>query len=166
MPFASTTTNDFLTGRAPVVSPSNSSDISTRFKLPLAVGDLTLNNLGNIGVLPAGCVPVALVVDSDDLDSNASPTIAWSVGVSNAAVVNNIQGANGTAISTAAIDGGAAWGTGITVSQAGGQVQSFSKALARVAPATYDRYIMIQATAAAATAVAGEIGVSLTYRFA
>lgn len=166
MTFAATTTNDFLTGRVPTVTPSNSSDNTVRYKLPLLTTDLTLNNLGNIGILPAGCVPVSLLIDSDDLDSNASPTIAWSVGVSNAAVVNNIQGSGGTDISVLAVDGGAAWGTAQTVSQAGGQAQVLSKAMARVTPTTYDRYIMLKATAAAATPVAGEVGLVLTYRFA
>lgn len=166
MTFASTTTNDFLTGRAAVLSPSNSGDVTARYKLPLLTTDLTLNNLGNIGILPAGCIPVALLIDSDDLDSNGAPTIAWSVGVSNAAVVNNIHGTGGTDISVLPIDGGAAWGTGLTVSQNGGQVQVLSKALSRVLPATYDRYLTLKATAASATAVAGEAGIILTYRFA
>lgn len=164
MPFATSTTNDYLQGRTPIIAPSDTGDITVRFKLPLAIGDLTLNNLGNFGILPAGCVPVSLIVDSDDLDSNASPTIVWQLGVGNGAVTNNVQSSTTTAISTATADGGAAWATGVTVSQAGGQIMPFSKALARIAPTTYDRYLAIQATAAAATAVAGEIGVTLTYR--
>ncbi|MFZ6813540.1 hypothetical protein ACO0K3_03665 [Undibacterium sp. Rencai35W] len=166
MAFASTTTNDFLIGRTPTPTPSNSSDVTVRFKLPFVAGDLTLNNLGNIGILPAGCVPVALLIDSDKLDTNGTPTIAWQLGISNAAVVNNVQGAGGTAISALTADGGAAWATAQTVSQNGGQVQALSKALSRVTPTTYDRYIMIQATAAAATAAAGEAAIIFTYRFA
>lgn len=164
MPFATSTTNDYLLGRAPIVTPSDSGNITVRFKLNLATGDMTLNNIGNFGILPAGCVPVSLLIDSDDLDTNASPTIAWQLGVGNGAVTNNIQSPASTAISTAAADGGAAWATGVTVSQAGGQAQPYSKALARVTPVSYDRYLAIQATAAAATAAAGEIGVTLTYR--
>lgn len=166
MAFASTTTNDFLLGRSPVPFPAGLETISQRFKLPLATADLALNTVGNIGILPAGCIPVELIIDSDDLDSNGTPTIAWSIGVSNGAVTNNQQSAAGTDISTATADGGAAWGTGITVSQAGGQVQVLSKALSRVTPVNYDRYIVLKATAAAATAVAGEIGVMLQYRAA
>lgn len=164
MPFAAQTTNDYLTGRTPIIAPSDTGDITVRFKLPLVTGDLTLNNIGNFGILPAGCVPVSLIIDSDDLDSNASPTLVWQLGVGNGAVTNNIQSPNSTAISTAAADGGAAWATGQTVSQAGGQAQAFSKALSRVAATPYDRYLAIQATAAAATAAAGEIGITLTYR--
>lgn len=164
MPFATSTTNDYLQGRTPIVAPSDTGDITVRFKLPLVAGDMTLNNIGNFGILPAGCIPVALVIDSDDLDTNASPTIAWQLGVGNGAVTNNIQSSTSTAISTAAADGGAAWATGVTVSQAGGQAQAFSKALARVQAVGYDRYLALQATTAAATAAAGEIGITLTYR--
>ena len=166
MPFSAAATNDFLTGRAGIISPSDSGGYAVRYRLPLATADLALNTIGNIGILPAGCVPISIVFDSDDLDSNASPTIAWQIGISNAAVVNNIQGATATAVSTAAADGGAAWATGITTSQAGGQAQSYSRALSRVTPTTYDRYIVLQATTAAATAVAGEVGLTITYRFA
>src|SRR5574343_690630 len=104
MAFSSTTTNDFLTGRKPVVFPAGCEVVAQRFSLPVVTGDLTLNNLGNIGILPAGCVPVGVLFDSDDLDSNASPTIAWSIGVSNASVTNNVQGQTPTAISTATAD--------------------------------------------------------------
>lgn len=166
MAFAATTTNDHLTGRTPVPFPAGLETISQRFKLPLATADLALNTVGNIGILPAGCIPMQVIIDSDDLDSNGTPTIAWSIGISNGAVTNNQQSASGTDISTAAADGGAAWGTGITVSQAGGQVQVFSKALSRVTPVNYDRYIMLKATTAAATAVAGEIGAMIQYRAA
>lgn len=166
MAFAATTTNDFVSGRQPLPTPAGLEVLSQRFELTVATGDLTLNNIGNIALLPAGCIPVALMIDSDDLDTNGAPTLAWSVGVSNGAVSNNIQSAAGTDISTATADGGAAWGTSITVSQAGGQVQVLSKALSRVTKVDYDRYIMIKATAAAATAASGKIGATLLYRAA
>ena len=166
MTFSVNATNDFLTGRTPTVTPSDSSDNTVRFRLPLQTADLALNTIGNIAILPAGCVPVSILFDSDDLDSNATPTIAWSVGVSNASVVNNIQGVTPTALSTASVDGGAAWATSILTSRNSGQDMLTSRALSRVAPTTYDRYVVLQATTAAATAVAGEVGLTLTYRFA
>lgn len=156
--------NDYLTGRKPVVSADSFGTCALRFSLAMVAGDLTLNNVGNIGILPAGCVPVGLLVDSDDLDTNASPTVAFAIGMSNAAVSNNVQGATPTDISTAAADGGAAWATAITVGQAGGQVQPLSKALSRVQAVNYDRYIVLKATTAAATGAAGEFGVTLLYR--
>lgn len=166
MPFSVNATNDYLIGRAPTVTPSDSSDNTVRFRLPLQTADLALNTIGNIGILPAGCVPVSVLFDSDDLDSNGTPTIAWTLGISNAAVVNNVQGVGVTAVSTASVDGGAAWATSILTSRNSGQDALTSRALSRVAPTTYDRYVVLQASTAAATAVAGEVGVTLTYRFA
>lgn len=163
---AFTNSNDNLAGRSPIPFPAGIETISQRFKLTMATADLALNTVGNIGILPAGCIPVEVIFDSDDLDSNGTPTLAWSIGVSNGAVTNNIQSAAGTDISTATADGGAAWGTGITTSQAGGQSQVLSKALSRVTPVNYDRYIMLKATTAAATAVSGEVGVMVQYRAA
>ena len=156
--------NDFLVGRKPVPTPAGIETIHQRFDLSLAASDLTLNNIGNIGILPAGCIPVGLVVDSDKLDNGT--TLDFSIGVSNASVVDNVQGDTPTDISVLSKDGGAAWGTGVVVSRAGGQVAVFSKALARVQPVDYDRYVVLKATAAAATAAPGEIGVTLAYRAA
>ena len=92
MPFATNTTNDYLTGRKQPVSADTFGTCAVRYGLPLATGDLTLNNIGNIGILPAGCVPVGLLVDADDLDGNGTPTLQFAIGVSNAAVANGIQG--------------------------------------------------------------------------
>lgn len=164
MTFASGATNDYLTGRKPVLTPSGAEVIGSRFALDLATADLATNQIGEIGILPAGCVPVELLFDSDDLDSNGTPTIAWDIGISNANVTNNIQAKGGTAISTATADGGAAWVSAATTSQAGGQAQLTSKALSRVQAVNYDRYILAKASTGSATAVAGQIGLTLTVR--
>jgi hypothetical protein len=158
------TKNDYITGRKPIVSPSGAEVCAVRFAQAVAAGEMALNALDNIGILPAGCVPVAVLVDSDDLDTNGTPTIQWAFGVSNAAVTNNVQGQTPTDISTATADGGAAWATGVTISQAGGQVDAVSKALSRVQAVNYDRYIVAKATTAAATGAAGELGLTLLYR--
>lgn len=86
-----------------------------------------------------------------------------------ATTANLVPGIYGTALSTLTQDGGAVWGSGITVSQAGGQVQVLSKALTRVQAVNYDRAILLLATAGAATpasAAGKEIGVNLFYRAA
>jgi hypothetical protein len=152
-----TNSNDYLTGRKPGVSPAGSEVVAVRFAVDLTTADLAVNRIGEIGVLPAGCVPVQMIVDSDDLDTNATPTIAMSFGVLNAA---------GTALSTAADDGGAAWATGVTVGQAGGAVVPMSRALQRVNQAQADRKIGVSVTAGAATAAAGTLGLTLLYRAA
>lgn len=139
--------NDYLTGVKPAPTPVGGEVVATRFSISLATGDLALNDIGAVGLLPAGCLPVGLIVDSDDLDSNGTPTIVADVGVLNAA---------GDAISTDAADGGAVWGSGLTVSQAGGQVQVLSKALSRVTATQANRKLGVKFTTAAATAAAGE----------
>ncbi len=149
--------NDYLTGRKSPVTCTGSEVTAVRYAISLATGDLALNDIGAVGILPAGHVPVGLLVDSDDLDSNGTPLLVASVGVLNAA---------GDDLSAAAADGGAAWGTGLTVCQTGGQVSVESKALSRVTATGADRRIGVKFTAAAATAVAGELGLTLLYRAA
>ena len=95
--------NDFLTGRKPVPNSAGLETLSQRFSISLATADLALNTVGAIAVLPAGHVPVAFELDAAQLDSNGTPTLAYSVVILNTA---------GTAISTATADGGAAWARG------------------------------------------------------
>lgn len=147
--------NDYLVGRKPVPTSDGYGVVAVRFAIALAAADLALNAIGAVAILPARCVPVALYYDSDDLDTNASPAVSASVGVLNDA---------GTALSTAAADGGAVWGAAIATSQAGGQSAVMSKALSRVAPKDTDRKIGVTFTTAAATAAAGELGLTLLYR--
>lgn len=154
---AFTNTNDYLSGRQPVPTPSGSEVMATRFAISLVAADLDANDIGAVGILPAGCLPVGVLIDSDDLDSNGTPTNVLSIGVLNAA---------GDDLSTATADGGAVWGSSITVAQAGGQVQVLSKALARVQAASAARTIAVKFTAASATKAAGTMGVTLLYRAA
>lgn len=163
-----TNSNDYLDGRKPLPTSASAHEVmAVRFAQTLATADLALNVIGAIAKLPAGHVPCGLKIDADDLDSG-TPALVQSIGVGNLALQDaagavSADAAN-TLISTKAADGGAAWGTGITVGQAGGQVDVLSKALARVQAVDYDRYIVVKTTTAAATAVAGEFGVTLLYR--
>lgn len=156
MPFANS--NNSISGRAPLPNPSGSEVVAVRFEIDLLVGDVVANDIGVVGLLPAGCIPVSLAYDSDDLDANATATIVASVGI--------MAAADSTALSTATADGGAAWGTGITTSQAGGQSAVLSKALSRVTATQADRRIGVLFTAGAATAAAGKLGLTLMYRAA
>ena len=150
--------NDFITGRKPVPTPSDASVASVRFSVDLATGDLALNTIGQVGILPAGYVPVDVIVDGTDMDSGAAAAV-FQVGV---------WDGSGASLSTAAADGSGAWGdTGAAVATA------FSKGLtktlnniATVAPATTDRRIGVKVTTAPTTAVAGTLGVTLLYRAA
>ena len=55
---AFTNTNDWITGRITMRTPSGSEVCSQRFEIALGTGDLALNTAGQIGWLPPGCVPV------------------------------------------------------------------------------------------------------------
>lgn len=153
-----TGTNDYITGRKPVPTPAELDVVAVRFTLDLATADLALNTIGQVGVLPAGYVPVDVFVDATDVDSGAAAAV-FQVGIWDGA---------GASLSTAAADGSGAWGdTGAAVATA------FSKALSRtlnnistVAPTTTDRRIGVKVTTAPTTAVAGTLGVTVLYRAA
>lgn len=148
---AFTNSNDYLTGRKPAPFPAGGEVIAVRFPIDLVAADLDINDVGSVAILPAGCVPVGLVYDSDDLDTNVSPTIAASVGPINAGET----------------DLSSAWATGITNSQSGASSQiNLSTAAMRMAAAATDTKIGIKFTAAAATKAAGQVGLTLLYRAA
>ena len=149
MPF--TNKNDYLDGRKPVVFPAGAEVVAVRFPIALVAADLDANDTGAVALLPAGCVPVGLVYDSDDLDTAGSPTIAASVGPVNAAED----------------DLSSTWASGITASQGGTAVNvALSTAAMRQTPPTADVRIGIKFTAAAATKAAGTVGLTLLYRAA
>ena len=155
---AFTGTNDYITGRNPVPTPAGAEILATRFTLAMATGDLALNSIGQIGVLPAGCVPVDVRVDGTDMDSGAGAGV-YQVGILDAA---------GTAMSSAAADGGGAWGDTSTA-----VATAFDKPLTRtlnnmanVVQSQSDRKLGLKVTTAPSTAVAGTIGVTLFYKAA
>lgn len=148
---AFTNSNDYLTGRKPAPFPAGGEVVAVRFPIDLVAADLDANDVGSVAILPAGCVPVGLVYDSDDLDTNGTPTIAASVGPINAGET----------------DLSSAWATGITNSQSGASSQvNLSTAAMRMAAAATDTKIGIKFTAAAATKAAGQVGLTLLYRAA
>jgi len=153
MPFANS--NDYITGRKPVLFPSGSEVVAVRFTLDLLTGDLALNDVGQIGILPAGCVPVDVHVDGDDIDSSTAAVI-FQVGILNTGE---------TDISTVAADGGAHWGATTAVNTAFHQRLTFNgKAMVSVQSAQVDRKLALKVATAPTTAVAGTVGVTLFYR--
>ncbi len=154
---AFTNSNDYITGRKPVPTAAGGELIATRFELDLATADLALNAIGQSGILPAGHIPVDVLVDGDDLDSGAA-ALVLQVGIWDGA------GAN---LSTAAADGGAHWGVTTAVNTAFLQrLTPNVNAMARVAAAQTDRKLGIKVATAPTTAVAGKVGVTLIYRAA
>lgn len=153
MPF--TNKNDYLTGRKPPVYPAGTEVVAVRFTLDLATGDLALNTIGAIGILPAGCLPVDVLVDGTDMDSGAAAVI-FQVGIWDGA------GAN---LSVLAADGGKAWGSTTAVNTDFQQTLTKNgNALASVQSTSADRFVGVKVTTAPTTAVAGTLGVTLLYR--
>lgn len=148
---AFTNSNDYLTGRKPVPFPAGGEVVACRFPIDLVAADLDANDVGAVAILPAGCVPVGVIVDSDDLDTNVSPTIAASVGPINAGQT----------------DLSSVWAASILSGQAGVTADLvLSAAAMRLAPAATDTKIGVKFTAAAATKAAGQLGLTLLYRAA
>lgn len=152
---AFTNSNGNLQGTTPPVFPAGAEVVAVRGEISLVANDLDANDAGSVVVLPAGCVPVAAYLDSEDLDTNGAPTIVAQVGIMNTADSD---------LSTAAADGGAVWQTGITICQTGGQVAVLGRPMTQVAAASVDRRVGVKFSAAAATKAAGRIGITLLYR--
>jgi hypothetical protein len=109
----------------------------------LAAGDIV-----QMMPLPAGFVPVDFILDSDDLDTNGTPTIAFDVGLI------DTNGNVGQEVFAAT-----------PVAQAGGVVRPTAKTAFRVAPSDSDRMIAIKvATGPATGTTSGIIGLTMKYR--
>lgn len=119
---------------------------------PLKGVTLAVNDIIDMGIIPASSVPVDVIIDSDDLDTGGSPALAFDVGV--------ITGTPGDAVGSRTC--GAEFFSASTLAQAGGVARTSLKTAFRIAPAGFDRSIGIKITAAAATqATSGKLGVSL-----
>lgn len=147
MPFAQK--NDVISNRKPAPTPASCELTIPAFTQNCVAADSALNNVGVIGILPAGYLPKFASVDSL---SGLGGTAAVSVGILNAA---------GTDISTDVADGGAAWLTAQAVGTAAAGAFSRSVAMAKVQRSTVDRKIAVKFTTAGSTA--GDLTVNLAY---
>lgn len=144
-------------GPIPIAYPDCAGDVVVnRYEIDLASAPLkgvTLadGDILDIGIIPATSQVVDVVIDSDDLDTGASPALAFDVGV--------LSGAPGT---TGTRTCGAEFFAASTVAQAGGVVRTALKTAFRVARVGTDASVGVKITAAAATqATSGKIGVSV-----
>ena len=152
---AFTGTNDYITGRKPVPNSQGAEVIATRFELDMATADLALNTIGQIGVLPAGHVPVDVLVDADDLDSGAAAMVL-QVG---------IWDGSGASLSVATADGGAHWGVTTAANAAFMQTPDAQRCGHGSGPEVRtDRKLGVKVGTAPTTAVAGKLGVTLLSR--
>lgn len=101
-------------------------------------------------ILPADHVPVDFMLQSTDLDTNGTPTIAMTVAVLNADMTDVV--ATTDFITTS------------TVGQAGGVARADKVVGLQLAASNADRVIGVKVTTVAATKAAGTLKGVLTYR--
>lgn len=146
---------DYAKGGVLAPTPANAGEIvSYRAAIDLATGDLTLNNIIEMGPLPAGCDAVDVILDSDDLDTDGTPAITIDVGI-----MSGSFGVN---------DGGRTCGaeffSASTVAQAGGVARPTLKTAFRIARSDVDRGIGVKISAIPDAAQAGKVGLTVLYR--
>ncbi len=134
-------------GRGNVIVPDCAGDITrNRYELDLASAPLKgvtlqVGDIIDLGPLPANYTVMDMTIDSDDLDSNASPTLAFDVGI--------MSGTVGDTASARTC--GAEFFSGETVARAGGVARTSLKTAFRVVPTGADRSIGLKITTASAT---------------
>ncbi|MHB8727580.1 MAG: hypothetical protein ACYC9K_00920 [Sulfuricaulis sp.] len=140
-------------GVHPMPIGAESEELAVRVEFDLSAA-LVLNDIIEMLVLPADHVIRDWIVDSDDLDSNGAPTIAFNAGI--------MSGTPGT------VDLARTVGTEIMAAdvlpQAGGVKRPTVVGAFRVAPASTDRSIGIKVSTGPATGAAtGKVGITLMY---
>lgn len=141
------------TGFRPPVTPSQAGEVIA-VRTQVAVGTtLPINSILQMVPLPPECVPVDVILDVTDLDSNVTKTATFSVGILNEDEDDLVS----TKLFISQAD----------TPQAGGvkradQVNGFRVARHATLPQT----IAIKVHAAAATAKAGTVGLTVLYRAA
>lgn len=154
---AFTNSNDYISGRLPVPTPAGPEVLSTRFTLSMATADAALNTIGQIGILPAGCIPIDVRVDMTDPDTSTAAMVL-QVG---------IWDGSGSSLSTDSADGGAHWGTTTAVTAASSQsLTRNGVAMESVTKSSSDRKLGVKVTTAPTTAQAFTLGVTLLYKAA
>ena len=142
---------DAATGLVPYGYPAFAQSlIRKRFTIDvdaLAAGDLLV-----VGVLPLGCSPSYMVLDSDALDTAAEPTAAVKVGLIEAPLDDVSENSEVETLFTADV-----------AVQSGGVTVGETAAAFRVTPVNYDRAIALEVTTSATTAKAGQIGLTVFY---
>lgn len=149
-------------GKVVVPAPQDGADTSSYRAEFSATTALAANDVIEMGPLPAGCTVVQVILDSDDLDSNGSPTITLDVGLltGDYGALLDGAGAKRDLINTGSPEIFAA----SNVAQAGGVATPVLKTAYRIAEAGVDQSVGIKVHAGAATAAAGKIGLTVIYR--
>ena len=113
----------------------------------LTAGQIALNNIIDLGILPANHTVSDAILIVGDLDTNGTPTIALDVGI--------MSGTPGDIISARTC--GNEFYAADTTARAGGVARMSKLAGFTILPTEADRSIGVKIQAAAATAAAGRI---------
>lgn len=149
--------SDYAKGVKPMPVAQGAEVLSVRMEISLAAA-LAAGDILYMGDLPEDHVPVDCEVDTDDLDTGATPAIVLQAGVLNADATDlDVAGS-----------GGGSWIGNSTVGQAGGLARASDKFVKRVAPsATTKKKVGIKVSTGPATgATSGKVGLTLHYRAA
>lgn len=143
-------------GYVPVSSPACAgATVQNFYELNIAGKTLALNDVIDLGPLPANCTVADAVIVSDDLDTNGTPLISFDVGLMSG-TVGEINGARTVGQELFAAS---------TIARTGGIERTSRKEAFRIAPVAFDRSLGLKVTAAPATqATTGKIGLLVTIR--
>lgn len=112
---------------------------------------LAANDIAKVGYLPAGCVPIDVMIIADELDTHATDTLRMSVGLLN-------DTGDGLVAASTFI-------TGAEADVAPTVTRGNAIGMMGIAPDDEnDRVLAIKVTAAGATKAAGGVRVIMTYR--
>ncbi|GJH00219.1 hypothetical protein [Paraburkholderia terrae] len=145
----------FVTGQKTIVTPDQAGDVAAQvFYIDLAAA-LALNDIVELGVLPAYSRIVDATLDCDKLDTGGAPTLSLDVGIMSG-VVGVLDGARTCGNELFAAD---------TSARAGGTVSRLTKnAALRLADTDKDRSIGVKVVAAPQVgAVTGRIALIVYY---
>lgn len=138
-----------ITNNQPAPSADQNGVIAVRAEYSLTAA-LALNDTIDFAKVPAGHIPVDVILDSDDVDTGGSPAVVFQVG---------LRAADGTT------DDPDAFIKNSNVGQAGGVASTNVVTAFRITPHTADRNVYLTVSTAPATgATSGKIGVTVLYR--
>lgn len=138
-----------ITNNQPAPSADQNGVIAVRAEYSLLTA-LALNDTIDFAKIPAGHIPVDVILDSDDVDTGGAPAAVFQVG---------LRAADGTT------DDPDAFIKDSTVGQAGGVARANVVTAFRIGSHTADRNVYLTVSTAPATgATSGKIGVTVLYR--
>lgn len=122
--------------------------IVNEFFIDLTAAQIAAGNIFDLGILPAFHTVVDMVLITDDLDSNGTPTITLDVGM--------LTGTPGDNVSSSRTCGAEFFSADTTARTGGVSRMSLATGF-RVQPTGSDRSIGLKVNGAAATAAAGRV---------